>query len=468
MSSNNKRLPEVSMNQIGYRQRRSVQEILVTADNSGQLGNIFLWDSKTGSQLAAYKGGVTAPNTLCYNVGNTYLLSACPNKPLLNVWLMDRREQRPQKQTTPGKALQALAASPGRGKWIVGSVDDRIYLWQSQSGKLLAVIGEGGGQGHYQDVTHLAFTDDGSHIISAGKDGAIIAWGTVAAALSSGNTPPRRRWPGHSLAVTGLKVGPGGWRSGRVFSCSLDQMAKVHDLWSGDLLLEVTFGCGLTSISIDLSVTDVYVGCSDGTIKTFSLLNPPRDVSLTLDAKPCNTFSGHKKAVRLLSVSIDGTTLVSGSDDNEVKVWHIPSKQCCRTLPHKGSLTAAQFAMPPLPGCIDTTDTERFRPSLVLAPFEKTLFTREDKNKRDKDEDNYTFQTYVRERVIPDNNIPDEYFESYEPPQKTFRVNESATDSSTRTDTSSSEVDKLREANLDLYQFAVSGILGKQMNGTKT
>ena len=302
MAANSAILPELHMNQNGYRQKRSVQEILVTADNTGMLGNIFLWDSKTGSQLATYKGGVTAPNTLCYNVGKTFLLSASPNKPLLNVWLMDRREQRPQKQTTPGKALQALAASPGSGKWIVGSADDRIYLWQSQSGKLLAIIGEGGGQGHYQDVTHLAFTDDGSHIISAGKDGAIIAWCVVAAAVSSGNAPPRRRWPGHSLAVTGLKVGPGGWRSGRIFSCSLDQMAKVHDLWSGDLLLEVTFGCGLTSISIDLSVTHVYVGCTDGTIKTFSLLNPPRDLSVTLDQTPSNTFSGKVQCTNLIKL----------------------------------------------------------------------------------------------------------------------------------------------------------------------
>ena len=275
-----------------YRKGKNLEEILITADESGQLGNIFLWDPKTGSQLAAYKGGTTASNTLCYNLGSTYLLSAHPSKPLLNVWQMDRREQRPQKQTTPGKSVQALAGSPGNGKWIVGSIEDRIYLWQTQSGKLLAILGEGG-QGHYQDVSHLTFTDDGSHIISAGKDGAIIAWCVLTAAISSGNTTPRRRWPGHSLAVTGLKVGPGGWRSGRVLSCSLDQTAKIHDLWSGDQLLEVTFSCGLTSITVDLSVTNVYVGCSDGTIKTFSLLNPPRSLSLTLDQNQSNTFTGN-------------------------------------------------------------------------------------------------------------------------------------------------------------------------------
>ena len=292
MSINIASVPELTQNLSSYRQGYFEHEILITSEATGQLANICLWDPKTGSQLAAFKGGITAPNSLCFNVGKTFLLSAHPTKPLLNVWSLDRREQRAEKQTTPGKPLQALAASPGSGKWIVGAVEDRIYLWQTQSGKLLAIIGEEGTQGHYQDVTHLSFTDDGSHIISAGKDGAVIAWCAVAVALSSGNSPPRRRWSAHALAVTGLKVGPGGWRSGRVFTCSLDQMAKVHDLFSGDLLLEVTFGCGLTSITIDLSVTHVYVGCTDGTINTFSLLNPPRDLGMSINQQPSNTFSG--------------------------------------------------------------------------------------------------------------------------------------------------------------------------------
>ena len=85
------------------------------------------------------------------------------------------------------------------------------------------------------------------------------------------------------------------------------------------------------------------------------------------------SFLGHKDAVRHLSVCLDGSTLASGADDNDVKLWHIASRQCSRTLPQKGMVTAATFAMSPPSGCLDTTETERFRPSLVLAPFEKTL-----------------------------------------------------------------------------------------------
>ena len=122
--------------------------------------------------------------------------------------------------------------------------------------------------------------------------------------------------------------------------------------------------------------------------------------------------------------------------------------------------------MPPLPGCIDATDAERFRHSLVLAPFEKTVFNHE--HKKYSDEDEYTFQTFVRERTTIDNTLTDEFFETYESKKKTFTIDNSHAESSHQTDYSASENDKLREINLELYQYAVSGILGDQINETKT
>ena len=43
-----------------------------------------------------------------------------------------------------------------------------------------------------------------------------------------------------------------------------------------------------------------------------------------------------RSAVTCLSVSIDGLALISGSNDNTIKIWHIISKQCMRTVTNKG------------------------------------------------------------------------------------------------------------------------------------
>lgn len=37
-----------------------------------------------------------------------------------------------------------------------------------------------------------------------------------------------------------------------------------------------------------------------------------------------------------LSVSTDGSLLLSGSHDETVRLWDIQSKQCLRTVNHKG------------------------------------------------------------------------------------------------------------------------------------
>ena len=43
-----------------------------------------------------------------------------------------------------------------------------------------------------------------------------------------------------------------------------------------------------------------------------------------------------RSAVTCLAVSMDGMALISGSNDNTIKIWHINSKQCMKTVTNKG------------------------------------------------------------------------------------------------------------------------------------
>ena len=46
-----------------------------------------------------------------------------------------------------------------------------------------------------------------------------------------------------------------------------------------------------------------------------------------------------RKQVTCLALSIDGTLLVSGSHDCDVRMWDVPSRQCVRTMKHKAAIT---------------------------------------------------------------------------------------------------------------------------------
>ena len=47
----------------------------------------------------------------------------------------------------------------------------------------------------------------------------------------------------------------------------------------------------------------------------------------------------YSKEATCLAVNLDCSLLVSGSEDMTVRVWHATSRQCLRTLQHKGMIT---------------------------------------------------------------------------------------------------------------------------------
>ena len=67
-------------------------ELLLTADSGGESFNACAWDPRSGTQLRTFKGSSSSPKTLAL-VADSFLISACPDKPVLNVWKVSKREQ---------------------------------------------------------------------------------------------------------------------------------------------------------------------------------------------------------------------------------------------------------------------------------------------------------------------------------------------------------------------------------------
>ncbi len=423
-------------------------EVLLTSESSGQMCNLALWDPATGSSLRSYKGNVTRSRTATL-VGNSFLVSAQPSKPLLNVWQINRHEQRPLKYTTPG-CLATLCASPC-GNYLVGTNEQKIYLWHTASGKLLRIISNG----HYQDITVTKFTSDGSHFITAGEDGNLLVWPLkdVADMAGSQGCKPRHSWSNHALAIADFHVGNGGIGA-RVFTASHDQTAKVFCLTSGQCLLEVSFSSVLTSITVDSAEERMFVGTKEGKIRDVCLKSPPRELTRVEEAdSKDNTYLGHSKSVTQLSVSLDGLTLASGSDDHDLRLWHVKSRQCIRVLPHKGALTHVQFLVP-LTGMVDNIQ-ENFKVSHALPLLEKTVST---KNLAESNDFSMT--------IITNANEDEDFIEEVDTLDRMEEIlrqdnrnqsSENGAQNGEKVD--SSEMEKLKKINKALYQQAISGIL---------
>jgi len=68
-----------------------------------------------------------------------------------------------------------------------------------------------------------------------------------------------------------------------------------------------------------------------------------------------------------LSVSLFGDTLVSGSTDCTVKMWHIASRQCIRTIQLKEPVINMFLSLTPRQLTVNELD-----PSVILRSFKKT------------------------------------------------------------------------------------------------
>ncbi|XP_049878735.1 WD repeat-containing protein 18 [Pectinophora gossypiella] len=348
-------------------------EVLVTCDSNNTLWSCSVWDPHTGTSLMSYKGGGTAQSKTLSFIGSDYLAAVEKTKPVLHVWPLNSQQTvQGMRFILPGKA--SAFAFTQDGSFCVAGIDEKIYLWQVSSGSLLTILNR-----HYQKVVMLKFTPDGKYFISAAEDGMVMVWSltTIAAhpevelvtQQTAGQHDPVYMFSDHSLPVTDLCVSKTGIH-GRLCTVSSDRTFKIYDLATGTLLLNVVFDAPLSSVTMDVLELNCFIGTTEGKIHQLNLTNAPRnrDVVYADAEKNCPTFKSHTKAVTCLSVSLDGETLMSGSNDDQIILWHIRSKQPTRIIQHKGPITNAFFSVN-YPAIYKL----QFSPNIVLHSLDRSM-----------------------------------------------------------------------------------------------
>ncbi|XP_036170689.1 WD repeat-containing protein 18 isoform X1 [Myotis myotis] len=392
-------------------------EVAVCTDSSAQLWSCVVWELHSGANLLTYRGGQAGPRGLTLLNGE-YLLAAQLGKNYISAWELQRKDQLQQKIMCPGP-VTCLTTSPN-GLYMLAGIAESIYLWEVSTGNLLVILSR-----HYQDISCLQFTGDSSHFLSGGKDCLVLVWSLCSVLqVDSSRTPaPRHVWSHHTLPITDMHCGFGGPLA-RVATASLDQTVKClwspipypacPQLWeisSGELLLSVLFDVGIVAVTMDLAEHHMFCGGSEGSIFQVDLCTwvfepiglcpspspqcpgaPRAEVQLYPSAH-CPSAStawtereelpvrtGQREGVQrpqtcvprnqvtCLSVSTDGSVLLSGSHDETVRVWDIQSKQCIRTVTLKGPVTNAFIMLAPV-----SMLSSDFRPSLPLPHFNKHL-----------------------------------------------------------------------------------------------
>eukprot|EP01018_Ginkgo_biloba_P023758 Gb_10613 [translate_table: standard] len=159
--------------------------------------------------------------------------------------------------------------------------------------------------------------------------------------------PSLHHFSAHTLPVTGIVSGYGGC-SAIIVSSSLDFTCKIWSLALGLLLRTIKFPAAVNAVVLDPGEYALYAGCTDGKIYVAAL-----NVGTTADSVHGDGISGtlidHSRAITTLAFSLDGVSLVSGSEDCTVRVWDTVSCQVRRILKHAKGPISSLIIVPHLP-----------------------------------------------------------------------------------------------------------------------
>jgi len=413
------------------------KEVILTSDVNGENYSAAMWDPENGSQLFAFKNAGALEYRTLQLLSDSYLLGASVTRSRIHIWpLNSPLPVNNIRLVTPGK-VNALTCTPN-GSYLIAAVEEKLIVWQTCNGRILANLSR-----HYQTITCVSSTKDGSLFASAGHDGLVFVW-SLYSVLNDEHCSPVHKFSHHNLPIQGLCFGHGGARA-RLYTISLDGKANIYELGSGDLLVSLIFNVPLTAIAVNICESELFVGCTNGNILRCNLHNPPRGIEQHVKLSS-NTdeeslvLKAHKSNVTALSISVNCRILVSGSTDKAVHVWDIASKQVLRTIEHKGPITAAFFAM----------RYDNFRAS-VLNPRLEVCSLQNDEN-ADK-------ESVIR--VISRGRNPAEIidFESF--------VGTNSVDRSVdakKLESMQEEIERLKRINATIYQYSVTHILEKIKN----
>jgi hypothetical protein len=201
---------------------------------------------------------------------------------------------------------------------LANRVDDLIPNQQRTKKLLDQVSAEYGGEvrslaGHKGAVTSVAYSPDGTYVLSGGEDGTLKLWETA-----TGREV--RTFTGHKAGVTSVAFSPDG---ATAVSGSNDSTLRLWDVASGKEL-RATDGLGWKIAGVAFSADGKFVASAadDNQVKLWSV--PKLELVRAL--------TGHGWRVTSVAFSPNGDASLSGSEDDSLKLWDVSKGQETRTF----------------------------------------------------------------------------------------------------------------------------------------
>eukprot|EP01006_Ploeotia_vitrea_P054798 TRINITY_DN67924_c9_g2_i1.p1 TRINITY_DN67924_c9_g2~~TRINITY_DN67924_c9_g2_i1.p1 ORF type:complete len:548 (+),score=221.74 TRINITY_DN67924_c9_g2_i1:44-1687(+) len=245
--------------------------------------------------------------------------------------------------------------SSNNGHWIAaGGASGQVYVWEAATGQLVRAW-----SAHYKGVTALRFTLDDAFLVSGAADAIVSVWNMVdvaasplqesdmfqfahqqqqqqtaaspasaAAAAGGGGSSGRKlqplvEWSNHLMPITDIQCTVGG----RVFTSSLDRTINIWYIPGRKHMCSLVFPNVINAFCVDAAEQHLLCGAADGSVHRVSLYSHAQPADWTRAV-----FEGHERDIVSVSLSFDGSRLVTCGADSMVKIWDVYGGQVLKTL----------------------------------------------------------------------------------------------------------------------------------------
>jgi WD40 repeat protein len=183
---------------------------------------------------------------------------------------------------------------------------------------------------HKTGVNSASFSADGTQVVTASVDGMARVWD-----LQSGQSTPLK---GHTAGVNSASFSADGTQ---VMTVSNDGTARVWDLQSGQSTSLEGHTDWVNSASFSADGTQVVTASDDGTARVWDLQSGQ---STPLEGHTAGVYSASFSAVRAASPEGNGTQVVTASRDGTARVWDLQSGQSTSLEGHTDAVWSASFS----------------------------------------------------------------------------------------------------------------------------
>jgi WD40 repeat protein len=194
-------------------------------------------------------------------------------------------------------SVMSVAFSPDGSKIVTASVDRTARVWDSGTGEFVAVL-----RGHTNSLFSAIFSPDGNKIVTASLDKTALVWDTKTGAVVA-------VLEGHTGPVISAVFSPDG---SKIVTASSDKTARVWGSGSGELVAILKgHADSLNSAVFSPDSSKIVTASVDQTARVWD--TETGDVLAELDE--------HTSRVISAVFSADGSKIATASGDNTARVW---------------------------------------------------------------------------------------------------------------------------------------------------